>query len=40
MPRYGDKVPSPEHRWAIVNHVRALQAASPLPATATTGGKN
>ena len=40
MPRYGDKVPSPANRWAIVNHLRALQAASPLPATAPTGGKN
>ena len=28
----------PTHRWAIVNHVRALQAATP-PAD-TTGGKN
>lgn len=40
MPRYGDKVPSPANRWAIVNHLRALQAASPLPATVATGGKN
>ena len=40
MPKYGDKVPSPAHRWAIVNHLRALQAASPLPATAQTGGTN
>jgi mono/diheme cytochrome c family protein len=27
MPRYGDKVYRPEDRWAIVNHVRRLQAA-------------
>lgn len=26
MPRYGDKVYRPEDRWAIVNHVRQLQA--------------
>jgi mono/diheme cytochrome c family protein len=26
MPRYGDKVYSPDMRWAIVNHVRRLQA--------------
>jgi mono/diheme cytochrome c family protein len=37
MPMYGDKLPNPTHRWAIVNHVRALQAATP-PAD-TTGGK-
>jgi mono/diheme cytochrome c family protein len=39
MPRYGDKVYSPFDRWAIVNHVRKLQASSPVPeeppATAT-----
>ena len=29
MPMYGDKLPNPTHRWAIVNHVRALQAATP-----------
>ena len=27
MPRYGDKVSDPADRWAIVNHVRQLQAA-------------
>ena len=31
MPRYGDKVYLPSDRWAIVNHVRKLQAASPAP---------
>lgn len=28
MPMYGDKLPNPTNRWAIVNHVRALQAAA------------
>jgi len=28
MPRYGDKVYDPLDRWAIVNHVRKLQAAA------------
>ena len=31
MPRYGDKVYQPADRWAIVSHVRKLQAASPAP---------
>ena len=31
MPRYGDKVYAPADRWAIVNHVRKLQAQSPAP---------
>jgi mono/diheme cytochrome c family protein len=31
MPRYGDKVYRPADRWAIVSHVRKLQAASPAP---------
>ncbi|MGH7535192.1 MAG: c-type cytochrome [Gemmatimonadales bacterium] len=31
MPRYGDKVYDPVDRWAIVNHVRKLQAEAPLP---------
>jgi mono/diheme cytochrome c family protein len=35
MPRYGDKVYAPAQRWAIVNHVRKLQAESPPPAGAT-----
>lgn len=30
MPRYGDKVPIPGERWAIVSHVRRLQAESPV----------
>jgi mono/diheme cytochrome c family protein len=32
MPRYGDKVYAPGQRWAIVNHVRKLQAGLPAPA--------
>ncbi|MGH7535605.1 MAG: c-type cytochrome [Gemmatimonadales bacterium] len=31
MPRYGDKLYLPFDRWAIVNHVRQLQAGSPAP---------
>jgi len=31
MPRYGDKVYLPSDRWAIVNHLRKLQGASPAP---------
>ncbi len=38
MPKYGDKLPSPRDRWAIVNHLRALQGQP--PAVATTGGAN
>ena len=38
MPKYGDKLPSPRDRWAIVNHLRALQGQ--VPAVATTGGAN
>jgi mono/diheme cytochrome c family protein len=30
MPRYGDKIPAPADRWAIVSHVRRLQADSPV----------
>jgi mono/diheme cytochrome c family protein len=30
MPRYGDKVVVPGERWAIVGHVRRLQAESPV----------
>jgi mono/diheme cytochrome c family protein len=49
MPRYGDKVYAPSQRWAVVNHVRKLQAqgavapgpAAPIPpapsATGSTG---
>ncbi len=28
MPRQGDRLVAPEGRWAVVNHVRALQAAA------------
>lgn len=31
MPRYGDKVYVPEERWAIVSHIRKLQAQVPAP---------
>jgi mono/diheme cytochrome c family protein len=31
MPRYGDKVVVPAERWAVVSHVRKLQARSPAP---------
>jgi mono/diheme cytochrome c family protein len=34
MPRYGDKVYAPAERWAVVNHVRKLQARSPAPKAA------
>jgi mono/diheme cytochrome c family protein len=34
MPRYGDKVYAPAERWAVVNHVRKLQAQSPAPPAA------
>jgi mono/diheme cytochrome c family protein len=35
MPRYGDKIYAPEDRWAVVNHVRRLQAgAAPAPQAA------
>jgi mono/diheme cytochrome c family protein len=34
MPRYGDKVYLPFDRWAIVNHVRKLQARAPAPPAA------
>ena len=34
MPRYGDKVYDPNERWAIVTHVRKLQAQSPAPPAA------
>ena len=36
MPRYGDKVYSPELRWAIVNHVRRLQVGDSGPDTAVS----
>jgi mono/diheme cytochrome c family protein len=40
MPRYGDKVYLPSDRWAIVSHLRKLQAqtpAAPEPAGADQG---
>jgi mono/diheme cytochrome c family protein len=40
MPRYGDKVYRPADRWAIVSHLRKLQAGTPAPeepAGAATG---
>jgi mono/diheme cytochrome c family protein len=39
MPRYGDKVFDPMDRWAIVNHVRKLQADTPLPPAPPGGAK-
>ena len=30
MPRYGDKIPSAEARWAVVTYVRKLQADAPV----------
>ncbi|MDX2193868.1 MAG: cytochrome c [Gemmatimonadales bacterium] len=38
MPKYGDKIYDPTSRWAVVNHLRKLQAAA--PATVATGGQN
>lgn len=38
MGQYGDKIVDPEGRWAVVNHVRKLQAAAPLEAT--VGGES
>ena len=35
MPRYGDKVYRPDDRWAIVNHVRRLQAGMTAPGADT-----
>jgi len=32
MPPYGDKIHSPDHRWAVVNYLRALQSPAPGPA--------
>jgi len=39
MGQYGDKIVRQDERWAVVDYVRSLQAATPLP-TATTGGQN
>ncbi len=38
MGQYGDKITDPMDRWAVVNHVRKLQAAA--PAEATVGGES
>ena len=38
MPRYGDKVYSPADRWAIVNHVRRLQAGMTAASAGTAAG--
>lgn len=38
MPQYGDKIYDPMDRWAVVNHVRKLQAAA--APTATVGGEH
>jgi mono/diheme cytochrome c family protein len=38
MPRYSDKIYDPIDRWAVVNHVRKLQAAAPAPATPAAPG--
>jgi mono/diheme cytochrome c family protein len=35
MGKYGDKITEPGDRWQVVNYVRQLQAAAPLP----TGGQ-
>ena len=39
MPPYGDKVYDPLDRWAIVDHVRKLQAETPLPPAPPGGPK-
>ena len=39
MPRYGDKIYDPLDRWAVVDHVRKLQAETPLPPAAPGGPK-
>lgn len=36
MPRYGDKIFQPDHRWAVVNYLRWLQAQS-APAAPAAG---
>jgi mono/diheme cytochrome c family protein len=40
MGQYGDKITRQDERWAVVEYVRSLQAAAPLPATANAGGAN
>jgi mono/diheme cytochrome c family protein len=37
MPQYGDKIPRIDERWAVVDYLRSLQAAAPLPAPAAKG---
>ena len=40
MGKYGDKITRIDDRWQVVNYVRQLQAASPLPpAVPPAGGK-
>lgn len=39
MPQYGDKIVRRDERWAVVDYVRSLQAASPLPAAPAGGTK-
>ena len=39
MPQYGDKIIRRDERWAVVDYVRSLQAASPLPAAPAGGTK-
>lgn len=39
MPMYGDKIVRRDERWAVVDYVRSLQAASPLPAAPARGPK-
>ena len=38
MGKYGDKITRIDDRWQVVNYVRQLQAASPLPPAAPAGG--
>lgn len=39
MPRYGDKIYAPLDRWAVVNHVRRLQRATPPTGPAPAPGQ-
>ncbi len=38
MGKYGDKITRIDDRWQVVNYVRQLQAASPLPPAAPPAG--
>jgi len=38
MGKYGDKITRSDDRWQVVNYVRQLQAASPLPPATPAGG--